>query len=130
MDTWDEGRYDVILLCGILYHLTQPWHAIERFCRMAAETIVVSAVVHGHDECGYSPHPEWHTIGASEDPTRDSMMPNNTETLVSEFAKHGFGLAEGREHVGAHGGLGCALLLARGAGGGVIQRSSALVRDA
>lgn len=91
-DRWPElhpdARFDAVILCGILYHLPAPWQTIERYCRIAGEVILVSSPVWGGD-IGWTRWQELDNIAASED-SLDSYMPNDLDTVVAEFAKHGF----------------------------------------
>jgi len=80
--------YDVILLCGLLYHLPEPGKTIEEFCSIARESILVTSVLFGGQD-GYTRYQEHDNVGASEN-AADSLMPNTTNTLVAEFAGHGF----------------------------------------
>ncbi len=99
-DDWlqaNRKRYDYVFLFGLLYHLPEPWRTIRECCALAREGVVVGCVLHGGDD-GYTSVPEAECIGASADPGQASMMPNTTNTLIAEFAKHGFVPSFVREH--------------------------------
>ncbi len=83
-----DDEYDFVMLNGILYHLVEPWNVIRDFCKRAKEGILTTCVLHGGED-GYTRYSELDNAGASADSV-DSMMPNTTNTLVQEFAKHGF----------------------------------------
>ncbi len=90
VDTWpDERPYDIVLLCGLLYHLPRPWEAIAKYCAMAREAVLMTCVLAGGRK-GYTAWMEGETIGACENPAEASQMPNNSATLIEEFARHGF----------------------------------------
>lgn len=111
---WPHDEYDVVLMCGILYHLAEPWRDIARYAAMARESVWVTSIVGGAAGRGYAPGPERESISASIHPGVDSMIPNNAATIVAEFAKHGFTPVRTDEHVwGPRGEAGCALLLRR-----------------
>ncbi len=80
---------DHVFLCGLLYHLVEPWRTIEQYCRLAREGMFVTCVLAGGAD-GYAPFPEQENIAASADPTLVSQMPNTSRTLLREFEKHGF----------------------------------------
>lgn len=91
-DSWLERSpepVDWVILCGILYHLPEPWRTIQQYCDLAKEGMLTSSVLSGGED-GYTEFTEEETIGASEDPTVASMMPNTTRTLLAEFAKQRF----------------------------------------
>ncbi len=114
IDAWPIDYYDVVFLCGVLYHLPEPWQAIERYCAMSPETILVTSVLSGIPDEGFTVSREYDSIGSSVDPSVASMMPNNALTLVHEFEKHGFGLVRAIERRwGPKGEAGCKLVLAR-----------------
>ena len=114
IDAWPFDEYDVVFLCGVLYHLPEPWRAIERYCAMARETILVTSVLRGVGDEGLTTSHEYESIASSEDPSIESMMPNNARTLVGEFEKHGFDLVRGSElRWGPKGEMGCELVLER-----------------
>jgi SAM-dependent methyltransferase len=90
VDTWTtEEVYDVVFLCGLLYHLPEPWKAIKKFSAIAREGVFVTTMLRGGCD-GYSPWSEGESIGASEDPRLASLTPNTIRTVVTEFEKHGF----------------------------------------
>lgn len=91
-DEWirsSDATFDYVFLCGLLYHLPEPWRTIREYAARAREGMWVTCVLNGGPE-GYTPFPERETIAASEDPDEMSQMPNSTRTLVEEFAQHGF----------------------------------------
>jgi 2-polyprenyl-3-methyl-5-hydroxy-6-metoxy-1,4-benzoquinol methylase len=89
-DEWpDSPQYDVVFLCGLLYHLPRPWETIAKYCAIARETIFVTCVLRGGKN-GYTPWMEAESIGASENTGVASMMPNTIETISREFAGFGF----------------------------------------
>ena len=91
-DSWlerDPPPVDVVFLCGLLYHLVEPWKTIEQYCALAREGVFVTCVLAGGPD-GYTPFPEQENIAASADPALVSQMPNTTRTIVKEFEKHGF----------------------------------------
>ncbi|MBK8974865.1 MAG: methyltransferase domain-containing protein [Planctomycetes bacterium] len=113
-DGWLENhpgrQYDVVMLCGILYHLPEPWRTIEQYAAVARQRVFVSCVLYGGGEDGYTQYRELDNIGASEN-SLPSLMPNTVNTLLGEFAKHGFRPTHvQRGGYGAFGG-GCYLLL-------------------
>lgn len=92
IDGWLDSNtesFDVIVLSGILYHLPEPWDTIRRFCEIADGTIVMASVIWGSEENGYTQWKERVADSASH-LYLDSLMPNNPETLIEEFAKHEF----------------------------------------
>ena len=115
-DSWIERhaseRFDKVLLCGILYHLTEPWQTIAQYCAIADESIFVSCVLRGLAEPGYTRYRELDNVAAS-DGSLDSLMPNNKDTLLAEFAKHGFLPTAIHETGEGRFGGGCYLLLER-----------------
>ncbi|HZN37759.1 MAG TPA: methyltransferase domain-containing protein [Planctomycetota bacterium] len=92
-DSWIRAHgdrlFDVVMMCGILYHLTDPQETIRQYCRIAREWICVTSCVVGSDEGGFTVTPEANNIAAS-DGGHDSLMPNGAMTLIGEFRKHGF----------------------------------------
>ncbi|HEU4420359.1 MAG TPA: class I SAM-dependent methyltransferase [Planctomycetota bacterium] len=91
-DEWlarDPEPVDVVFLCGLLYHLVEPWKTIEQYCALAREGVFVTCVLAGGPD-GYTPFPEQENIAASADPALVSQMPNTSRTIVEEFEKHGF----------------------------------------
>ena len=91
-DSWlqrDPEPVDYVFLCGLLYHLPEPWRTIGEFCALARKGVYVTSVLHGGKD-GYTAQYETDTIAGNENPEKVSMMPNTTETLVSEFTAHGF----------------------------------------
>ena len=91
-DSWlerDPEPVDVVFLCGLLYHLVEPWKTIEQYCALAREGVFVTCVLAGGSD-GYTPFPEQENIAASADPALVSQMPNTSRTIVKEFEKHGF----------------------------------------
>jgi SAM-dependent methyltransferase len=92
LDAWLDTHpepYDHVLCCGILYHLLDPATAIGRVARSARESVLVTCVLYGQEELGYTRYRELENAAASAD-SLDSLMPNNSATLISEFGKHGF----------------------------------------
>ena len=123
-DSWiaehGDRHYDVVMLCGILYHLVDPARTIEQFCGIADRRIFVSCVLWGGAELGWTRYHELDNIAASAD-SLDSLMPNNANTLLREFAKHGFRPTHVAEcGYGAFGGGGCYLLLENQAAHGAV----------
>lgn len=92
-DSWlsehPDEVYDYVFLCGLLYHLPEPWRTIEQYCARAREGVFVTCVLAGGDD-GYEPFFEEENIAANERPGEASMMPRTTRTLIDEFAKHRF----------------------------------------
>lgn len=88
LDAHPERSFDYVFLCGLLYHLTEPWKTIEQYSALAKEGVLVSTVLYGGED-GYSPFPEIETVAASADPSEVSMMPNSTRTVIEEFGRHG-----------------------------------------
>lgn len=92
-DSWlrrhGDRRYDIVLLCGILYHLVDPVRTIRDFCGIAREWVFVTCCVQGTERDGYTWTKETENVAAS-DGARDSLMPNNGNTLIAAFAEHGF----------------------------------------
>jgi len=92
-DSWmaahGDRRFDVVLLCGILYHLTDPEQTIRQFCRCAREWVYVTCCVQGKTEDGFTWTTEVENVAAS-DGAADSLMPNNAHTLIRAFRRHGF----------------------------------------
>lgn len=91
-DTWFDERpepYDHIIFPGVLYHLVEPWRTVATFCGKARESILVATALWGGDTIGYTQYEELDNIAASKD-SLPSMMPNNTDTVIAEFRKHGF----------------------------------------
>jgi SAM-dependent methyltransferase len=90
VDSWpDEDKYDVVFMCGVLYHLPEPWNAVRKYCGIAREGILVTTMLHGGAD-GYSPRYEGESIGSCEIPAIPSMTPNTSQTVVDEYAKYGF----------------------------------------
>lgn len=90
-DEWVRScreTWDVLLCCGLLYHLTEPWRTVGELARLATHGAFVTCVLAGGED-GYTPFPEQENIAASEDPGETSMMPNTSATIVAEFVKHG-----------------------------------------
>jgi len=100
-DNWPlQPQYDIVLLCGLLYHLPKPWETIAHYCKIASQHIFVRCVLcpWAFDD-GYTPWKEGETIGASEKPAEEmSQYPSSLNTLRQEFAKHGFHPIVAREH--------------------------------
>lgn len=93
-DTWHATEpFDVVFLCGLLYHLPTPWLTVERYCQVAAEGIFVTTMLHQGKGDGYTAWRESDSQAASEHPSVASMPPRSVNTLVTEFARHGFDLA-------------------------------------
>ncbi|MCA8963383.1 MAG: methyltransferase domain-containing protein [Planctomycetes bacterium] len=92
-DSWiaayPDRTFDVVMLCGILYHLRDPARTIADYCTIAREWVFVTCCVHGDEQDGYTWTSETENVAAS-DGALDSLMPNNANTLVTEFGKHGF----------------------------------------
>ncbi|MGH7846613.1 MAG: class I SAM-dependent methyltransferase [Candidatus Binatia bacterium] len=89
-DSWPpEKKYDIVFMCGILYHLPEPWNTIRKYCDVAREGVFMTTALADGSE-GYSPTREDDNIGACENPSISSMAPNTVQTLVAEFAKYGF----------------------------------------
>lgn len=91
-DSWlrdSAHEYDFVFLCGILYHLPEPWRIIHDYCALAKEGVFVTSVLRGGED-GYSPFSEAENIAASLNPDEMSQMPNTSNTLLKEFARHGF----------------------------------------
>jgi len=92
IDDWFDAhpeQYDHVLCCGILYHLVDPQATIARVAQSSKGTILVTCVLFGGDEVGYTRYKELDNAAASAD-SLDSLAPNNTATLIEEFAQHGF----------------------------------------
>lgn len=92
-DSWiaahGDERFDIVMLCGILYHLEDPARTIADFSRVTNDWIYVTCCVHGDAAEGYTWTSETENVAAS-DGAKDSLMPNNADTLVTEFGRHGF----------------------------------------
>jgi SAM-dependent methyltransferase len=89
-DSWSaEHQFDIVFLCGLIYHLPEPWNAVGKFCSVARQGILVTTMLRGGFD-GYSPSHESDSIGACENPAIPSMTPNTVQTVVAEFAKHKF----------------------------------------
>ena len=68
LDGWFDAHpepYDHVMCCGILYHLTDPAASIARVARAARESVLVTCVLFGGDELGYTPYEELHNAAAS-----------------------------------------------------------------
>jgi SAM-dependent methyltransferase len=93
VDDWlaahPETSHDIVLACGLLYHLPYPWDTLNRICAIASEAVVVTSVLAGGSE-GYTPFEEWESIGASASPEELSQMPNSALTIAEALAKNGF----------------------------------------
>lgn len=97
-----------MLMCGLLYQLTEPREVIRKYCGLAREGVIVTSVSSAPED-GYTSFLEAESIAASEDPSRMSMMPYASDTLAEEFARHGFCplyLLEHRAGKGLWGGAG------------------------
>ena len=91
-DSWLERHppmVDHVFLCGLLYHLPEPWRVVDEYCRLARKGVFVTSVLGGGED-GYTPFPEAEGIAASADPSRTSQMPNTSRTIVREFVRNGF----------------------------------------
>jgi SAM-dependent methyltransferase len=117
-DSWlerDPEPVDYVFLCGLLYHLVEPWRTIGEYCRLARRGVFVTCVLNGGAD-GYTPFPEEEGIAASEDPDELSQMPNTSRTIIAEFVRHGFlpvHVAEDRTPSDAGFWGGCGLLFRR-----------------
>ena len=95
-DSWlDENRtrHDIVLLCGLLYHLPDPWRTIAEYCALAREGLWMTCVLHGGPEGYFEYYEEYcegELIAANANPSERAMMPNTLRTLTAEFAKHRF----------------------------------------
>lgn len=90
-DEWIETNsrtYDVVFLCGLLYHVPEPWKTIKAYCGIASRTMFITCVLAGGED-GYTDLQEEEHISSSKD-ALPSLMPNTTRTLVREFEKWGF----------------------------------------
>lgn len=91
-DSWlashPGARFDVVMLCGILYHLPDPARTIAEFCRVAQGHVYVSSLLRGGAD-GYTLRSEPESIAASFE-HEDSCIPNTTNTLIAEFRKYAF----------------------------------------
>lgn len=83
------ARFDIVLMCGILYHLTDPRRVIADYSELAAEWIFVTSCVQGVPGIGFTSTTECDNIAASRD-ALPSLMPNNADTLIEAFRRHGF----------------------------------------
>jgi SAM-dependent methyltransferase len=113
IDDWFDAHpepYDHVLCCGILYHLVDPPATIARVAASARESILVTCVLYGGDEIGYTRYAELDNAAASAN-ALDSLAPNNTATLIAEFARHGFHPLHVSETRGGDLWGGCNLLL-------------------
>ena len=119
-DEWIESTtrsWDFVLLCGLLYHLVEPWKTIADMCARAERGVFVTCVLAGGED-GYTPLFEEDNLAASEDPTVASQKPNTARTIVGEFAKHGFHpvlLSESRRDLDGLGGCSVFFRRLRGA---------------
>jgi len=91
-DEWiarEPEEVDNVFLCGLLYHLSEPWRTIEEYCRLARNGVFVTSLVAG-GETGYTDFVEQEGIASAADPSRVSHMPNDSRTIIREFLKNGF----------------------------------------
>jgi SAM-dependent methyltransferase len=90
-DSWSSTEaYDIVFLCGLLYHLPEPWNTIRKYCEVAREGVFVTTMLYGSHSDGYSSWRESDSIGASENPINPSMPPNTVKTVVTEFRQYAF----------------------------------------
>lgn len=112
-----EGRtFDIVLFCGLLYHLQNPLGAIRDYCSIAERAVMLTSAVYGGEHDGWTLWHERDTIAASEGAV-DSYMPNTTETIVLEFGRHSFVPTHVRETHHADFAYGCEVLFERVAPG-------------
>ena len=95
--THGNHRFDVVLLCGLLYHLPRPWEVLRMASALAAESVVVNSVLAGGGE-GYSPFEESESIGASANPDERSSMPNTALSIADELVRCGLSPSLISEH--------------------------------
>lgn len=93
VDAWLTGYrgepFDIVLLCGLLYHLPKPAETLRRAAALARKSVVVTSVLAGGTD-GYTRFEEQESIGASADPGLASWMPNTAATIVRELRRCGF----------------------------------------
>ena len=81
--------YDVVLACGLLYHLPYPWDTLRHICAAASGAVVITSVLAGGED-GFTPFEESESIGASANPDELSQMPNTALTIAEGLAANGF----------------------------------------
>ncbi len=102
--------FDIVMMCGILYHLTHPQQTIRDYCSIAGEWIFVTSQLNGGEEDGFVTYKEEETIAASHE-AEPSLAPNTANTLIREYAKHGFHPIHVEETAAGSLGGGCCLIL-------------------
>ena len=92
-DSWLEKhpgeRFDYVFLCDLLHRQPDPWRIIEQYCGVAERGVLVTTALYGGAD-GYTPVPDGGPSDLRLDPVALPVMPNTTNTLFLEFAKHGF----------------------------------------
>jgi len=93
VDDWlarnPERAWDIVLACGLLYHLPAPWSTLRRICGVARQAVVVTSVLAGGSD-GETPFEEAESIGASANPELLSRMPNTAITIAEQLSANRF----------------------------------------
>lgn len=87
LDGQNLGKFDIVILAGILYHLTDPIGTMQKIAKLAKSTLLIDSHVHYTTDSTEEDIPSWWMLSDTDRHDLEGLFVNDKTLSLKEYLK-------------------------------------------